>query len=150
MLIPKQIFSTYFAFIENRGSPSRALSTTRDLSICGWSIAPSCRRAEFETSLNHIGQNGAPKYFIREYVNRLLQPRICAASPPTFFAEAARLRPAADKSGPEFGSMMGVKCIGEHASLPLPTSVVDPKFELMLLLLASLTSKEIAVWTAAQ
>jgi carbonic anhydrase/acetyltransferase-like protein (isoleucine patch superfamily) len=32
-------------------------------------------RAEFETSLNHAGQNGAPKYFIREYVNRLLHPR---------------------------------------------------------------------------
>ena len=33
------------------------------------------QRAEFEASLNHVGQNGAPKYFIREYVNRLLQPR---------------------------------------------------------------------------
>ena len=32
-------------------------------------------RVEFETSLNHVGQNGAPKYFIREYVNRLLSPR---------------------------------------------------------------------------
>jgi len=32
------------------------------------------KRAEFETSLNHVGQNGAPKYFIREYVNRLLSP----------------------------------------------------------------------------
>ncbi|MGA9507397.1 MAG: hypothetical protein WBV55_01995 [Candidatus Sulfotelmatobacter sp.] len=32
------------------------------------------QRPEFETSLNHVGQNGAPKYFIREYVNRLFSP----------------------------------------------------------------------------
>ncbi|MGB8989709.1 MAG: hypothetical protein WCC37_24140 [Candidatus Sulfotelmatobacter sp.] len=32
-------------------------------------------RAELETSSKHVGQNAAPKYFIREYVNRLLFPR---------------------------------------------------------------------------
>src|SRR6202044_1181042 len=32
-------------------------------------------RADLETSLKHVRQNGAPKYFIREYVNRLLFPR---------------------------------------------------------------------------
>ncbi|MFZ0295412.1 MAG: hypothetical protein WAL52_17505 [Candidatus Sulfotelmatobacter sp.] len=32
------------------------------------------QRPEFEASLNHVGQNGTPKYFIREYVNRLLSP----------------------------------------------------------------------------
>jgi carbonic anhydrase/acetyltransferase-like protein (isoleucine patch superfamily) len=42
-----------------------------DLSVVDCS---KLQRAEFETSLKHVEQNGAPKYFIREYVNRLLFP----------------------------------------------------------------------------
>jgi len=55
------------------------------------------QRGDVESFLNDAGRDGAPKYFIRDYVNRLTSPDLRRFAP-TSFAEAAR-RPSGKQCG---------------------------------------------------
>jgi len=108
---------------EARQAATRAFDKEGPLNLwCGLRQRPS--GGDVESFLNDAGRDGAPKYFIRDYVNRLTHLRDLRRFAADILRRSCETGPSGKQVRPGVGWMNGLKCTVARELSPPLSSVV--------------------------